>query len=161
VTSRGASSSSTTRTVSPAPWSPCWLRPAFCQLTGYARRELAGADLLSYVHPDDQPAFDALIQQIAKAFLTQIQAQRPGLQVLFMSGYERLAGTGDGWPDATTQVIGKPFSRAALLARIAQVMAAGTAGTAGTGGTGVSPGEQAPQPARGERAPQPVRVPRQ
>ena len=87
----------------------------------------------------------------AKAFLTQIRALRPGVQVLFMSGYERPADTGDGWPDATTQVIAKPFSRAALLARIAQVIA----------GTSVSPGEQVPQPARGERAPQPVRIPRQ
>ena len=88
----------------------------------------------------------------AKAFLTQIQALRPGVQVLFMSGYERPADMGVGWPDATTQVIAKPFSRAALLARIAQVIA----------GTSVSPGDQVPPPpARGERAPQPVRIPRQ
>jgi hypothetical protein len=85
------------------------------------------------------------------AFLTQIQALRPGVQVLFMSGYERPADMGDGWPDATTQVIGKPFSRAALLARIAQVIA----------GIGVRPGERVRQAARGERAPQPVRIPRQ
>jgi two-component system, cell cycle sensor histidine kinase and response regulator CckA len=119
-----------------------------------------GQEALSLLSDPATPA-DLILTDVvmpgmtAKTFLTQIQAQRPGLRVLFMSGYERPADTGDGWPDATTQVIGKPFSRAALLARIAQVMAAGT------GGTGVSPGEQAPQPARGERAPQPVRVPRQ
>lgn len=75
----------------------------------------------------------------AMAFITQLQALRPGIRVLFMSGYERPSDVGDGWPDAATQVIGKPFSRAALLARIAQVLAVGTS---------VSTDELAPQPVR-------------
>jgi PAS domain S-box-containing protein len=47
---------------------------AFCQLMGYAREELAGTDILGYVHPDDQPAFDALIQQIVAGETSQLRA---------------------------------------------------------------------------------------
>jgi PAS domain S-box-containing protein len=99
----------------------------------------------------------------AKAFAAGLQALRPGIRVLFMSGYERPDDLGDGWPDATTQVIGKPFSRAALLARIAQVLAAGTSvGTAEMASPSVpAQGPAGPGVGTGERAPQPVRVPRQ
>jgi PAS domain S-box-containing protein len=56
-------------------------------------------------------------------FAAQVQAVRPGIRILFMSGYER-PGTGeDGWPEPGMQVIAKPFSRAALLARVTQLLA--------------------------------------
>ena len=57
-----------------------------------------------------------------EAFATQAHALRPGLPVLFMSGYER-HGAAEGWPGPETQVIAKPFTRAALLARVTQALA--------------------------------------
>src|SRR5260370_12607994 len=59
-----------------------------------------------------------------EAFATQIGAVRPGIPVLLMSGYERQGAGAEGWPDPETQVIGKPFSRGALLARVTQALAA-------------------------------------
>ncbi len=59
-----------------------------------------------------------------KAFATQAHDIRPGIQVMFMSGYERQASSAESWPQPGTQVIAKPFSRAALLARVAQALAA-------------------------------------
>jgi hypothetical protein len=56
-----------------------------------------------------------------EAFAARIQAQHPAIRVLFMSGYERPGGA-DGWPEVGTQVIAKPFSRAALVARVTQLM---------------------------------------
>jgi CheY-like chemotaxis protein len=58
------------------------------------------------------------------AFAAQAQAMFPGLPVLFMSGYEQLEATAADWPEPGTQVIGKPFSRAALLARVTQLLTA-------------------------------------
>jgi two-component system, cell cycle sensor histidine kinase and response regulator CckA len=54
-----------------------------------------------------------------EAFATQAHALCPGLPVLFMSGYER-HGAAEGWPAPETQFIAKPFTRAALLARVTQ-----------------------------------------
>jgi CheY-like chemotaxis protein len=62
----------------------------------------------------------------AEEFAARTQAVNPGIRVLFMSGYERPDDTTAGWPDAHMQVIGKPFSRAALLARVTEVLAART-----------------------------------
>jgi two-component system, cell cycle sensor histidine kinase and response regulator CckA len=59
-----------------------------------------------------------------KAFAAQAQAVRPGIAVLFMSGYDR-QGHAEGWPAPETQVIGKPFTRAALLARVTRALADG------------------------------------
>jgi CheY-like chemotaxis protein len=58
------------------------------------------------------------------AFAGQAHVLRPDLPILFMSGYEQLGASGEGWPDPGAQVIGKPFTRAALLARVTQVLAA-------------------------------------
>jgi hypothetical protein len=46
--------------------------------------------------------------------------------VLFMSGYEQLEATAEDWPGPEAQVISKPFSRAALLARVTQALTADT-----------------------------------
>jgi PAS domain S-box-containing protein len=65
-----------------------------------------------------------------EAFAARIKTMRPGIRVLFMSGYQRpgggepKAGT-DGWPESGIPVIEKPFTRAALLARITRVMTEG------------------------------------
>jgi PAS domain S-box-containing protein len=58
------------------------------------------------------------------AFAAQARAMFPGLPVLFMSGYEQLEATAEDWPGPEAQVIGKPFSRAALLARVTQALTA-------------------------------------
>ncbi len=76
-----------------------------------------------------------------KAFAAQAQQMRPGIRMMFMSGYEQQATSTESWPQPGTQVIAKPFSRAALLARVTQVLAADI----GTGDTG-----QRAQPVRAE-----------
>jgi hypothetical protein len=48
----------------------------------------------------------------------------PGLPVLFMSGYEQQEAGAEDWPGPGAKVIGKPFSRAALLARVSQMLTA-------------------------------------
>ncbi len=68
---------------------------------------------------------------MGEAFAARIQAVRPGIRVLFMSGYEPPADATTGWPNAQAQVISKPFTRGALLARVTQVLASGN----GTGST--------------------------
>jgi hypothetical protein len=44
--------------------------------------------------------------------------------VLFMSGYEQREATAEDWPGLEAPVIGKPFSRAALLAAVTQALTA-------------------------------------
>jgi two-component system cell cycle sensor histidine kinase/response regulator CckA len=63
-----------------------------------------------------------------EAFAARVKTMRPDIRVLFMSGYQRPGGGEPsagmyGWPKSGTPVIGKPFTRAALLARITQVLA--------------------------------------
>jgi two-component system cell cycle sensor histidine kinase/response regulator CckA len=65
------------------------------------------------------------------AFAAQARAMFPGLPVLFMSGYEQQESTAEEWPGPEAQVIGKPFSRAALLARVTQALTAETGPGAG------------------------------
>ena len=60
------------------------------------------------------------------AFAAQARAIFPGLPVLFMSGYEQLEATAEDWPGLEAQVISKPFSRAALLARVTQALTTDT-----------------------------------
>jgi PAS domain S-box-containing protein len=56
-------------------------------------------------------------------FAARVQAARPGIRVLFMSGYEQ-PPAGAGWPGPGIHVIAKPFSRAVLLGRVTQMLAA-------------------------------------
>jgi two-component system cell cycle sensor histidine kinase/response regulator CckA len=91
-----------------------------------------------------------------EAFAAKAQRIRPGIRVLFMSGYDRPDTDSAGWPQAGSQVVTKPFSRSSLLARIAQALAADTGpadtGPADTGPAGIRAGntEPAGQPARAE-----------
>jgi two-component system cell cycle sensor histidine kinase/response regulator CckA len=57
------------------------------------------------------------------AFADQVHAMRPGLPMLFMSGYEQQQRSGEEWPDQALEIVRKPFSRAALLGRVTQVLA--------------------------------------
>jgi two-component system cell cycle sensor histidine kinase/response regulator CckA len=58
------------------------------------------------------------------AFAAQARIMFPGLPVLFMSGYEQQEATAEDWPGLEAPVIGKPFSRAALLAAVTQALTA-------------------------------------
>jgi PAS domain S-box-containing protein len=78
---------------------------------------------------DPHQAADVLLTDVimpgmtGQAFADQARDLRPGLTVLFMSGYQQESTTAS-WPKGSTPVIGKPFSRAALLAHVAQALAA-------------------------------------
>ena len=63
------------------------------------------------------------------AFALQLQAKRPGVKILFMSGYERPRDASETWPGENHPAIGKPFSRAALLATVSRLLGTGPAGT--------------------------------
>jgi PAS domain S-box-containing protein len=63
----------------------------------------------------------------ADALAARLRELRPGIRMLFMSGYGRSGHVSD-WPDAGVQVIGKPFSREGLLARVIRVLAADVGG---------------------------------
>jgi PAS domain S-box-containing protein len=85
---------------------------------------------------DPELAADLMLTDIVMSGMTgaalaaQARAMRPGLPVLFMSGYEQQGPTAEGWPDPGAQIIGKPFSRAALLARVTQLLTADAAASA-------------------------------
>jgi two-component system, cell cycle sensor histidine kinase and response regulator CckA len=63
-----------------------------------------------------------------EAFAARAREIHPGIRLLFMSGYERRGAAAGKWPHPTRDVIAKPFSRAALLARVSQALAADIAG---------------------------------
>ena len=88
----------------------------------------SGQEALAFLRAPATPADLVLIDVVmpgmtGKAFAAQAQEMRPSIQVMFMSGYERQAISQEVWPDPGTQVIAKPFSRAALLARVTQALA--------------------------------------
>jgi PAS domain S-box-containing protein len=59
------------------------------------------------------------------AFAAQVKAMRPGLPILFMSGYEpQDIAAAAGGIDPFEQIITKPFSRPALLAKVTQMLTA-------------------------------------
>jgi CheY-like chemotaxis protein len=60
----------------------------------------------------------------AAAFAARARLIRPGIRVLFMSGYQQPGPILDGWPGPDAQVLDKPFSRATLLAKVSQLLAA-------------------------------------
>jgi len=59
----------------------------------------------------------------ARAFGAQVAEIRPGTRLLFMSGYQPPDDDTADWPAAARQVLAKPFSRAALLGRVIDVLA--------------------------------------
>jgi PAS domain S-box-containing protein len=79
---------------------------------------------------DPDLAFDMVLTDIVMpgmtgaAFTDQVHALRPGLPILFMSGYER-PDIAAGGIDPFAPIISKPFSRPALLAKVSQVLTAG------------------------------------
>jgi PAS domain S-box-containing protein len=102
------------------------LTSAGYQVTTAASGQDALALLANPGTPADLVLTDIVMPGITgPAFAAQVQVMRPGIQVLFMSGYERPASAAAGWPDADVPVIGKPFSRASLLATVSQLLATG------------------------------------
>jgi two-component system, cell cycle sensor histidine kinase and response regulator CckA len=89
-----------------------------------------GNEALSMLADPGTPADLVLVDVVmpgltAKAFAAKAAALRPGTAVVFMSGYERPGGEAEGWPDAAAPLLGKPFSRAALLATVTRALTAG------------------------------------
>jgi PAS domain S-box-containing protein len=102
------------------------LTSAGYQVTTAANGQDALALLAKPGTPADLVLTDIVMPGITgAAFAAQVQVMRPGIQVLFMSGYERPDQAAAGWPDADVPVIGKPFSRASLLATVSRLLAAG------------------------------------
>jgi PAS domain S-box-containing protein len=64
------------------------------------------------------------------AFAAELQARRPDMKILFMSGYERPPDGSETWPGESLQVIGKPFSRTALLTTVSRLLGTGVRGPA-------------------------------
>jgi two-component system, cell cycle sensor histidine kinase and response regulator CckA len=101
------------------------LSSAGYQVTTAANGQEALAMLAKPGTPADLILTDIVMPGITGgAFAAQVQVLRPGIQLLFMSGYERPDSTASGWPDPDVPVIGKPFSRASLLATVSQLLAA-------------------------------------
>jgi PAS domain S-box-containing protein len=63
-----------------------------------------------------------------EAFAAKVRRMHPGIQVLFMSGYEQPGPAPGGWPDPDAELLDKPFSGATLLARVRRLLAADPAG---------------------------------
>jgi len=105
-----------------------------------------GPEALSLLQRQDMAA-DLVLTDVVMpgmtgtAFADQAHAMRPDLPILFMSGYAQPGAAGEAWPGPAAQVIGKPFTRAALLASVTQMLAA----------AGVSTGEQPGWQAQPER----------
>ena len=90
---------------------------------------------------DPAPAADLVLADVvmpgitAQDFLARLRQLRPGIKVLFMSGYER-PDEAAGWPEPAIAVIAKPFSRLALLMRITQAMSSTSTVTTISSSTG-------------------------
>jgi two-component system, cell cycle sensor histidine kinase and response regulator CckA len=87
----------------------------------------SGPDALALLDDPDVAA-DLVLTDVVmpgitgNAFAAQLQASRPDMKILFMSGYERPPEASETWPGESLQVIAKPFSRAALLATVSQLL---------------------------------------
>jgi PAS domain S-box-containing protein len=82
--------------------------------------------LLASQAPIDLLLADVVMPGItAGEFLARAREACPGIRMLFMSGYERPEDA-HGWPDASVEVITKPFTRPTLLVKVQQAMAATT-----------------------------------
>jgi two-component system, cell cycle sensor histidine kinase and response regulator CckA len=94
----------------------------------------SGQDALDLLNDPDITA-DLVLTDVVmpgitgNAFAAQLRARRPGMKILFMSGYERPQDASETWPGEGVQVIGKPFSRAALLATVSRLLGTSPAGT--------------------------------
>jgi PAS domain S-box-containing protein len=121
--------------------------PAIRQVThrvlttaGYRVMTAGSGDEAVRLLGDPDLTFDMVLTDVVMpgmtgaAFAGQAHALRPGLPILFMSGYEQEDLAGASGTDPLTQIIGKPFSRAALLAKVSQMLTVDA-------GTGRRPGE--------------------
>lgn len=93
----------------------------------------SGQEAIALLGDPGQPA-DLVLTDVVmpgitgEAFAARARDMRPGIRILFMSGYERRGAAAGSWPHPARNVIAKPFSRAALLARVSQALAADIGG---------------------------------
>jgi FixJ family two-component response regulator len=52
----------------------------------------------------------------------RLQAEYPGLYVIFMSGYSEHAATEMAHADPSVRLLNKPFSRAAILRTVGEIL---------------------------------------
>jgi signal transduction histidine kinase/CheY-like chemotaxis protein len=87
----------------------------------------SGQDALALLDDPDVAA-DLVLTDVVmpgitgNAFAAELQARRPDMKILFMSGYERPPDGSEAWPGESLQVIGKPFSRTALLTTVSRLL---------------------------------------
>ena len=97
---------------------------------GYRVVTAADGDEALRLLGDPELAVDMVLTDIVMpgmtgaAFAAQAKALRPGLPILFMSGYEPEDISRGGEIDPFAQIISKPFSRPALLAKVTQMLTA-------------------------------------
>ena len=61
-------------------------------------------------------------QMLGKEVAEKMRAVKPGVQVLYMSGYARPVLTSQGWLDPGVVLVEKPFSEASLLTKAGEVL---------------------------------------
>jgi len=100
---------------------------------GYAVMTAAnGADALALLADQAIPADLLLVDVVmpgitSQDFIIRARKLRPGIRILFMSGYQRPDDV-SAWPDPSFEVIAKPFARSTLLVRVQQAMASAATG---------------------------------
>jgi PAS domain S-box-containing protein len=87
----------------------------------------SGQDALTLLN-DPELAADLVLTDVVMpgitgdAFAGRLRAARPGMKILFMSGYERPPHASETWPGDSLEVIAKPFSRTSLLATVSRLL---------------------------------------
>jgi DNA-binding response OmpR family regulator len=98
------------------------------QRFGYRVVEAGSAEaalilMKTFEGPIDLLLTDVVLPGIGgRELAAQVGRERPNTRVLFMSGYARSQGSGDGRLDAGAQLIEKPFTAQALLTRMRQLL---------------------------------------
>jgi len=98
------------------------------QRFGYRVVEAGSAEaalilMKTFEGPIDLLLTDVVLPGIGgRELAAQVGRERPNTRVLFMSGYARGLGSGDGRLDAGAQLIEKPFTAQALLTRMRQLL---------------------------------------
>ena len=111
----------------------------FLTLNGYIVLEAAnGADALAlaraYDGPIDLMITDVVMPQLGGAKLAaELASDRPGMKVLFVSGYAETTFQRHGEIDVTTRFLQKPFSLKAMARKIREVLDAGKVAAAAAG----------------------------
>jgi len=92
-----------------------------------AQRGAEAIDLALREHADIHLLISDVImpEMLGREVVASIRASRPGIRVLYMSGYAHPVLTSQGTLDAGVTLIEKPFTEAALLDKVREVLEAG------------------------------------